>query len=618
MGKKSYNSLRRARELSANDAPLASSLILTDNLKAVSSYFYIYDAPNITQAALVGPLRHMGEKAFREPSRLDHVLEDARAERDVLGALEKHPLRTFNPDEATIFVIPTPMTELLAYGCQWEECTWYDEVFDALLNHPIYKRTQGHNHVLISFNWLSFNKRMISFIPSLSRNYRRIENVTVANHYDPFGCLELTDQLGDSYDETEPGFWALYPEETPVTKSFSVGLGVGKTFEIQRPTYERFLASGNFLFYHTRGPEQPFAFGSNKYRMAPLNQAVIDVLPKSSIGFELDRIEWMRQFVDSKFCLVLRGDTPHSHALLRAVRAGCIPVMVSDSYEQYAGSFKSSIALQDYTFSLDEEEVLHDPAREISKLLDIPGDVIQAKLRNLTIAQSVLLPDHPESLFVEAFLVETTMVDEKLVPEVYTRVPFQAGTATTIISGKKYTYRYPSSSFASSPKEHYPILVTGVLSTASNRNRRHVIRGTWAKHYRDPMRVFFLVAGPWEDIEEEFIEHGDLLWLDMKEDPSLLTYKTETFFSAVDTHFKNYDYIFKTHDDSYVGVHELDDIIEKYHPDYWGLCHEEVSCTCPSVGGPKMRAQISHSLFLSLVSPEEDAPTRSLALGLCV
>lgn len=578
--------------MSVSDEPLDAilpPLIPTDDLQKLSTRFYIYDDPAITQSSRIHALRHLGKEAYQEPAQLDHVISDTQAERDVLEALKKHPLRTTNPRNATVFVIPTPITELLAYGCQWEECTWYDEAFDALLSHPVYKRTKGHNHVLISFNWLSFNKRMAGFIPSLSRNYRRIENVTVANHYDPFGCLELTEQMQDSYDETETDFAYLFPEELPVTKSFSVGLGGNSAMEIQEATYEKFLDSRNFLFYHSRGPEQPFAYGSTKYRMAPLNETVIDALPQSSIGFDISGEEWNREFSSSKFCLVVRGDTPHSHALLRAVRAGCIPVIVSDAYETYAGTFKSSLSLEDYSIILDEEKVLLDPASEIGTLLDISEDEIKGKLRNLTIAQSIALPDHPGSLFVQAFLKETMAVDQRLVPDIYTRVPYQVGTSIQVISGNEYTYHYPSNSFLSSPEEDGPTLITGVLSAAWNRNRRQAIRDTWAKHYRNPMRVFFVVAGSWEEIEEEFVEHGDLLWLDAEEDVASVTYKTQMFFAAVDTHFERYDYIFKTHDDAYVGVHEIHDIIREYEPHYWGHCVDEVTLRTPDRDSSHLR-----------------------------
>jgi hypothetical protein len=551
-----------------------------DDLKVSSTRFYIYEDPSITMSSLVKTFRLMGTEALKEPSRLDHVITDSRAEQDVLSALEMHPLRTMDPNEAAVFIVPTPMSELLSYGCQWEECTWYDEVFGALLNHPIYKRSEGHNHVLISFNWLSFNKRMSSFIPALSRNYRRIENLTVANHYDPFGCLELTEP--GTVVQPYTGFNFLFIKEYPVTKSFSIGLGIGNTFELQLPSFQKFQEAKHFLFYHSRGPEAHFAYGSTKYRMAPLAQRVIEVLPPSSIGYEIAKDEWVRDFISSQYCLIIRGDTPHSHALINAVRAGCLPVIVSDYYDVYAPPFKSTLSMQDFAFFILESEFLKNPARELLLLQNLHDDVIQEKLFNLTLVQSILLPDHPKSLFVEAFLKETIAVDRRFVPEVYTRRPIQVREGTSVISGNECTYRYPSTfSESEDDNDGQPIIFTGVISSARNHNRRHVIRGTWAEEYENPMRVFFVVAGRWEDIEQEFFDYGDLLWLDMNEGYRQLTYKTQILFFAVDKHVKKYDFLFKTHDDAYVSLQDLNRIGRVFKPDYWGLCGDGVSCTNP-------------------------------------
>lgn len=59
-------------------------------------------------------------------------------------------------------------------------------------------------------------------------------------------------------------------------------------------------------------------------------------------------------------------------------------------------------------------------------------------------------------------------------------------------------------------------LVIGVLSGASGDGpyRRNNVRSTWALGRSN---VFFVVAGPWSQIEEEYEKYGDLLWLDMDE-----------------------------------------------------------------------------------------------------
>jgi hypothetical protein len=202
--------------------------ITTEDLQSISSRFYIYDDPTISQSHIVDERRPSGKEAFGEPAEIDHVKADMKGEKLILDALENHPLRTRNPNDAQIFVVPTPMTELLAYGCQWENCTWYDDAFRALSNHPIYKRTQGHRHVIVALSWPSFNKRYSSYFPALSRNYRLIENVTIAHNYDPFGCVKLHEQNKKKWGD----FKKVYPGEMPVTNAFSLGLGFNDPFPI--------------------------------------------------------------------------------------------------------------------------------------------------------------------------------------------------------------------------------------------------------------------------------------------------------------------------------------------------------------------------------------------------
>ena len=61
--------------------------------------------------------------------------------------------------------------------------------------------------------------------------------------------------------------------------------------------------------------------------------------------------------------------------------------------------------------------------------------------------------------------------------------------------------------------------MVGVLSGAEGQgpSLRQAIRDTWASHDgegRTEENVFFLVAGPWQEVKYEYEEHKDLLWID--------------------------------------------------------------------------------------------------------
>lgn len=123
----------------------------------------------------------------------------------------------------------------------------------------------------------------------------------------------------------------------------------------------------------------------------------------------------------------------------------------------------------------------------------------------------------------------------------------------------------------------------GVLSAASGEGpeRRQSIRDTWAQNHS----VFFLVAGPWRDVEDEYAKHGDLIWLDEEEVyNSVLTFKTLAFMKIVyllstSLHL-DIRYAFKTDDDSFVNVeylhHYLLDIQHEEEYNYWGWCQRKM------------------------------------------
>lgn len=128
-----------------------------------------------------------------------------------------------------------------------------------------------------------------------------------------------------------------------------------------------------------------------------------------------------------------------------------------------------------------------------------------------------------------------------------------------------------------------------MLSAASGSgpNRRNYIRSTWAS--REYFKgAFFLVAGPWEDIKDEFMFYRDMIWIDEEEvyqgEQSVLTYKTISFFGIVHEWANSveeggFKYAVKTDDDSYVNIVNLKKKLnasdtgpeeEKLH--YFGQC----------------------------------------------
>jgi hypothetical protein len=192
--------------------------------------------------------------------------------------------------------------------------------------------------------------------------------------------------------------------------------GQAKNIPLVVPTWEKFQNSTYFIFYHTRTTTSDC--NSTFFRHAPVTNVSMSALPLSSIGWDLHPTRWAQHYASSKFCLVIRGDTPHSHALFNAVKAGCIPVVISDWYPFYSPPLPTTLDMQDFCIFIPEDDFLQNPERALLKLLDLPKDVLRNKLRALEWAQRVMIVDHPRSLFAPAFVREAMASFSRSISEV--------------------------------------------------------------------------------------------------------------------------------------------------------------------------------------------------------
>jgi hypothetical protein len=127
-------------------------------------------------------------------------------------------------------------------------------------------------------------------------------------------------------------------------------------------------------------------------------------------------------------------------------------------------------------------------------------------------------------------------------------------------------------------QQKFPLMIFGICAAADKVRRRKAARRSWAQ---DAALVFFIVAGDWEEIANEFQTQGDLLWIDTPEDyRDGLTPKTLGFIHFAATQLDqryhlSFDYIFKADDDVYVNAThmslELSLLAKDQSPHYYGL-----------------------------------------------
>jgi Exostosin family len=361
--------------------------------------FFMYDSPKLIQQKtinrLIDPVR-------RPPALLKRFGEEAKVENEILDSLSKSPLRTLNTSQAMVFLIPFRVgASLIA-----RRASRFLEVLQALEQSSHWMK--GKPHVLLALNTVTFDvyHHMTGHVTSRGLTeefYRRTKSAIVVRSCDSFYMSRVSRQGLAMGHDFEPYFSS---NVTLSQRGFSLGLLPSLSLPYIPATYEKFQTAKNFIFYQTR--VEPSAYQSTHFRMAPLDIAD-QILYTSSIGLGLPPDKWLEEFRDSQFCLAVRGDTPHTHALMNAVKLGCIPVIISDFYPLFAPTFVSSLNMEEYCIIIAEQDFIRDPAGVLNDLRNLSEDYIRQTLQALAFAQKVILIDHPESLFAHAFIKESLM-----------------------------------------------------------------------------------------------------------------------------------------------------------------------------------------------------------------
>ncbi len=330
-------------------------------------------------------------------------IEDALWEVQIINSLWNHSLRTDSYEEAELFIIPVPFsTMFFDYINRNNRTRLFEHARLALENSPPFQ--QGKPHVLVSTTFPLFN-RHYAMDKNFKRLYNTVKQVSVARP-DDLLASHYAYQNNVTPGEDFRGFDKIMSSYAPETEyQFSIGLGYEALhLPLRVPTWEKFQRSKFYIFYHIRPTD--FYCNSTEYRRAPILNVSSSALPVSSLGYNIGKNRWKKEYADSKFCLVVRGDTPHSHALFNAVKVGCIPVVISDWYPFYAPPFPTILDMRDFCIFIGEDEFMKNPERALQSLQHLPREVKESKLASLRWAQQVILMDHPRSLFVPAFVQE--------------------------------------------------------------------------------------------------------------------------------------------------------------------------------------------------------------------
>jgi hypothetical protein len=328
----------------------------------------------------------------------------AKSEIHMLEKFKTHPLRTYDPLHADLYIIPLSISSFLTS----RKKAVFDSAFGALYNTSTFQSTMGHRHILlVQLSGVFRRPKASQLREGLAKHYPHLWNVTVGKMDDQEGCHEYFTSKNSSRSNAAGDFhnYLGLVGHYMSRSGFSLGfIPPDNEVPVLPASYDKFRNATVDIFYRTR--RGPSVNNSTQFRHALVTNETIAALPGSSIGFDVPEEQWQREYPDSKFCYIIRGDNPTSRALNRAVSVGCIPIIVSDVLEAYSPTLKSSAILSDYAVMVDEETFLRDPLAATKQVLNMPAEEIQSKLVASAFAQRVILPTHPESLFVPAVLHE--------------------------------------------------------------------------------------------------------------------------------------------------------------------------------------------------------------------
>jgi hypothetical protein len=143
----------------------------------------------------------------------------------------------------------------------------------------------GHTHVMISALILTWSWAHLLWMRSSSLPpwYKQLWNMTIATNVDWEGCRRASNIT--KHVEGDFGAELFAMGHSMARSSFSLGWIPSMNVSYPESTYEMFVESSLFMYYHCR--ETEFMNNSTIYRRAPMYPSVQKAIPKSSMGYDL-------------------------------------------------------------------------------------------------------------------------------------------------------------------------------------------------------------------------------------------------------------------------------------------------------------------------------------------
>jgi len=220
-----------------------------------------------------------------------------------------------------------------------EEVPWEKSVdaetqqcLSKVMASDVYKAKGGKNHFWLVADWaMNFGRTVED---------RQFQKMTV-------GRIETIDKKEAKIDRREAG---MNQSRCSVVVPYASDVAYEVDMSYQ-PSFEDWQARPNLVSFRFEDRQYTF-FCKNRPASDPRScPDAFDATPlrKHALAFA-DQLEgratvamgrlpiaaFTAEVKDAKFCLVIRGDTPSTHGLYDALAASCIPVLISDRFDEVA------------------------------------------------------------------------------------------------------------------------------------------------------------------------------------------------------------------------------------------------------------------------------------------
>lgn len=320
-----------------------------------------------------------------------------------------HPWRVQDPAKAQIHIIPIPLSASYLHAnktCGGDHITRTTAAFERLFNHPVYRR-YNMSHYLHCHAWeclVAWEWPKEGLLPVHLFRQGNLSNIILGRFETYRSTASDCERYGAQFkmcDKQEAVFakhpvTGLYHDRWELSRCAIVVPYLARpALRSLKPTFEEWRERKNTVFYQTTTRNS--AWSATRVRHAPVKSSFKD-LPGAVVGFGLPREQWAAEFEQSKFCLTIRGDTPTSNSLYNAIKVGCVPVIISDTFPLVGQPFGTQLPWSLFTVTLPEEVFATDPLAVARFLWQMPASQQRSLVANLGAARRALLYEAESTL----------------------------------------------------------------------------------------------------------------------------------------------------------------------------------------------------------------------------